>query len=249
MSSINEVIFSLSSSLVAVPRVVPRGYAAALARATGCESAHGPRGLTALHGAMSREPALFVEVLSALYRPDPEEGYEQEPDSEADTAQARAQAERAYQLLSSWHLLPGQRGQLVDGEALTTWVRSARTLCKDAKRAAIGDIYIGKMLAHAPNGQDGFWPTEQVRALVETTRSKYLEDGIQTGLHNKRGVTVRAPRDGGALERAEAARYDLAARAQKALWPRISKVLARVAASYQAQAKSMDDDVERRDWS
>ena len=209
---------------------------------------HSQRGLTSLHKAMSREPALFVEVLSALYGPDGDDGDEAEPASEVDAARSRAHAERAYQLLNSWHLLPGQQGQQVDGEKLTAWVQSARRLCKDAKRAIIGDVYIGKMLAHAPNGQDGFWPVEPVRKLIELMRCKEMENGIETGLHNKRGVTVRAPRDGGSLERAEAVRYEDAARAQRALWPRTSKILARVAASYQAQAKSMDEDVERREW-
>ena len=210
---------------------------------------HSQRGLAALHGAISREPSLYVEVLSALYRADPEEEGTQEDAAEVDTVRARVQAERAYHLLSSWHVLPGQFQQEVDPEALSTWVTTARTLCKSAKRSIIGDIYIGKMLAHAPNGKDGYWPVEAVRDLVQGLRSKHVEDGIETGLHNKRGVIVRSPRDGGALERAEATRYEMAARALKGKWPRISKVLTRVSASYQSQAKSMDDEVQRREWS
>jgi len=210
---------------------------------------HSSRGLTALHGAMAREPTFFVEVLSALYRTDSESKHGSEPEPDEDLAQSQARASRAYELLSSWQDLPGQQGHQVDAEALGSWVKTVRSVCKETGRATVGDNQIGQVLAHAPLGTDGFWPSEAVRTLVETLRNKQIEVGIEIGLRNKRGVTIRNSRDGGSLERVEAERYELASRAQKVKWPRISAVLARIAQSYQAQAKSMDDDVERGDWS
>ena len=64
-------------------------------------------------------------------------------------------------------------------------------------RAAIGDQMIGQVLAHAPADEDGTWPCLPVRELIEFTRSKDLEVGIQTGVYNMRGVTTRSPTDGG----------------------------------------------------
>jgi hypothetical protein len=65
----------------------------------------------------------------------------------------------------------------------------------------MADYCIGQVLAHAPRDSEGIWPAVPVRDLIEITRSSDLEQGLHVGVHNSRGVTSRAPNDGGAQER------------------------------------------------
>ena len=152
-----------------------------------------------LHRKMSTSPAFFVEVISAVYRPDPESGVAET--APADMQRARAIATQAYELLHSWALVPGENGGAVNGPVLEEWVKEARILCKNAGRLAVGDQHIGSVLANGPSDSAGVWPTLEIRELIEITRGKDVEKGFVMGVHNRRGVTTRGMTDGGAQER------------------------------------------------
>jgi hypothetical protein len=115
-------------------------------------------------------------------------------------------------------------------------------------RAAIGDEVIGHVLAHSPTDEDGAWPRVPVRELIEFTRSKDLESGIQVGVYNKRGVTTRLPTDGGTLERDEAKRYRNWSEKTRLEFPRTSAMLSGIAESYELDAKRQDDRADIQQW-
>ncbi len=73
-------------------------------------------------------------------------------------------------------------------------------------------------------------------------------EGFEVGKYNRRGVTTRMPRDGGALERREAASYSAWAKTVSYEHPRTAKVLDRMAKHYELEAQRHDEDVERLDW-
>ena len=154
---------------------------------------------------MSTNPAFFVEVLSAIYRPDPDSGVQETV--EQDPKRARAIASQAYGLMRTWHRVPGEVNGIVDGAVLEDWVKHARKLCAEAGRAVIGDQQIGSVLASAPPDADGVWPARAIREVIEITRSRELELGVLVGVHNNRGGTSRGLTDGGAQERSIAGRY------------------------------------------
>jgi hypothetical protein len=201
---------------------------------------------TVLHKNMSTTPAFFVTVVSAVYRPDPESGVP-EP-AAADLEAARAIATQAYQLLTTWHLVPGEENRSVNASVLEEWVKEARIRCKGAGRLAVGDQHIGNVLAHSPADSDGVWPAIAVRDLIEITRSRDLEKGVSMGVRNKRGVTSRGMTDGGAQERALAATYHEWSHATELQWPRTSALLEQIAKSYEHEASSHDEDAERYQW-
>src|SRR5260221_350965 len=85
----------------------------------------------ALHKALAAEPKFFVEVLSALYGGRKEAGTVEPPAAEAD--QTRAIATQAYELLRSWHRVPGTSDDgKIDAAALENWVKETRQLCARA---------------------------------------------------------------------------------------------------------------------
>ena len=193
---------------------------------------------------ISTDTAFFREIITAIYRPEGDDGTDQK---EATAAEQQI-ASQAYTLLQSWKLLPGADGNTVDGKALQAWVNAARAICKESGHLSVADIHIGKMLAHSPKGADGVWPAEAVRDVVQVVRSAELDEGICTEIFNKVGVTTRGLNDGGAQERDRAKFYSDAAKATRLRWPRMSAVLARVAENFEEQAKIEDDRAERNNW-
>jgi transcriptional regulator with XRE-family HTH domain len=197
--------------------------------------------------ALSEEPAFFIQMLSAVFKATEESGVvESEPE---DPENARRVAHQAYRLLGLWDRIPGTRDDgTIDLEALEAWIKDARTRAKVVGRQDIADDKIGAMLSAAPAGADGVWPAEPIREVLDLYRSKPMLDGFKIGKRNRRGVTRRLPRDGGALERGEAAQYRGWAKAIAVDYPYTSKALDQIAETYEWEAARHDEDAERLDW-
>jgi excisionase family DNA binding protein len=190
----------------------------------------------ALFAALSEEPALFVELVSRVYRS------EHQPERKLNQDEV-ARAHHAWWVLRHWHTIPGRNDDgSVDGAHLTTWVRTARLQLADSGRTEIGDELIGQALASSPAGLDGAWPSEPVREILEATGSQSLESGIYTGVINNDGTTSRGVFDGGDLERDKAARYTEWSKQVAATSPRTGRLLRRIADSYERDARRHDDD-------
>jgi hypothetical protein len=199
-----------------------------------------------LHRKMSTSPSFFVEVISAVYRPDPESGVAET--APADMQRARAIATQAYELLHSWTLVPGENSGAINAPVLEEWVKEARILCKKVGRLGVGDQHIGSVLANGPSDSSGVWPAVEIRELIEITRSKDLEKGFVMGVHNRRGVTTRGMTDGGAQERGLVKSYREWSRDTELRWPRTSALLERIASSYEHEARRQDEEAERNQW-
>lgn len=208
---------------------------------------HSRRPARVLLATLSEQPRLFIEMLSAVFKPSEDSGIE-EPEP-ADPEQARAVAHQAYRLLDLWSHIPGRRDDnTIDGEVLESWIKEARALAKAVGREDIADSKIGQMLSASPIGADGAWPSEAVREALDLFRSKPMLEGFRVGKANRRGVTTRMPGDGGELERREAAKYRAWAKAIAFEHPHTAKALNELAESYEWEAKRHDEDTERRDW-
>ncbi len=194
-----------------------------------------PRALFAVLGS---DPAVFVDLVSRVYRG------RSEPRRQLGE-QEDALAHQAWWVLHHWHDLPGRREDgTVDGEHLKQWVRDARLAFADNDRADIGDEQIGQVLAASPTGSDKIWPVEPVRDILETIGSVSMETGIHVGVFNQRGVTTRGVYDGGQQERTLAARYRQWAKQTAGSRPRTSRVLRGLAESYERQAQREDEEAE-----
>jgi hypothetical protein len=200
---------------------------------------------SALPKLLATSPEFFVQVLSAVYRGEDEKGLDE---NAADYESQKTVASQAWTLLHEWTHVPGLSNGTVNGAELEAWVRDARIRCAEVGRAAIGDEIIGQVLAHAPADNDGTWPCLPVRELIELTRSKDLESGIQVGVYNSRGVTTRLPTDGGTQERDLAARYRAWSEGTRLEFPRTSALLAGIAESYELDAKRQDDRADIQQW-
>ncbi|MEX0629306.1 MAG: hypothetical protein WD508_01505 [Chloroflexota bacterium] len=199
---------------------------------------HSDRPAKLLHAELSRDPDFFVTVLSWLFRSE-----EEEPRELSESDQLRAHY--AFELLNSWQRVPGMREDgTVDAAALCEWVDAARAALAANGRGEIGDQRIGHILRCAPAGEDGRWPAEAVRDLLEDLRSEHVETGLSVEIRNSRGVTSRSPTEGGEQERRLAGDLRADASVLGARWPRIAAVLNDVAESYEAEARRWDDEAQ-----
>lgn len=203
------------------------------------ELLHDHRPSKALYRALGADPSDFVNMINALFRG------EDEP-KRVPTAQEKAFAHLSYSVLRNWHTLPGlNEDGTIDGSHLINWVRGARLAFSDSKRTAIGDEQIGQVLASSPVGNDGVWPAEPVREIIENIGNARLDTGLHIGKTNKRGVTSRGVFDGGDQERELEKTYREMATKISNRWPRSARVLRGIADSYQHEARRNDSEAER----
>lgn len=191
-----------------------------------------------LQRALATQPEFFCEVLKWVYRAKGEEPRTLTPEDEA-------RARIAYELLHDWHVLPGlQSNGSVDDEALKVWISRAREMATSAGRGAVADQHIGQILASVPSGADDAWPHEAVRDLIDDLSNEDIDTGLQLGVYNNRGVTMRAMGEGGEQERVLVEKYRGYARQVRDRWPHTAHVIEQIAKGFERDAHREDIEAE-----
>ena len=198
----------------------------------------------AIHREVCKSPSLFADLIAWLFRRS-----DGQAEEETDEQTRENRAHIAFDVFWHLHTIPGQ---MVDGnidfETLESWVIEARRLCRDRDRESIGDQYIGQLLANAPKGLDGIWPSEPVRDLLDKYASQHMGVGLVIGKQGRRGVTTRSLFDGGQQERSLAEQYRESATRITAKWPFTAKILRDIAEDYSQEARWHDNDARIRDF-
>jgi hypothetical protein len=185
--------------------------------------------------------------------------------------QRNRRAQLAYEVLSSWHEVPGAAGgseanslddgatgpqpdvaprplvAAVDGAVLGAWVREARDGLAAAGCGRVGDHWIGQVLGRAPHDDvDGAWPARGVRDVIEAAASDALDAGVWQARYNSRGEFEKGVLEGGRQERALAAGCDADAQTVGDRWPRTAAILRTLANVYRDDAVRADRAAEIR---
>lgn len=192
----------------------------------------------ALYKAIMSEPELFTELVCLVYKPDREE--RDEPLSEGDKNAAKI----AWQVLHHCKRLPGTRSGdgSVDSETFVRFIDDVRELCSNKSRLGSCDRTLGAILAHSPIGEDGGWPFEAARDVLDRAERDDMRHGFLIGAMNKRGATSRAPDEGGRQERNLAEKYRGHAALLSSSHPRLAAALERLARWYDGDATREDID-------
>ena len=196
----------------------------------------------ALHRLVVKEPSIFADVITWAFK-----RADGEAEESVDDQILERRAPVTFNVLWKLRLLPGlMEDGSVDVEALSTWVSEARRMCRERDREEIGDLKVGQVLANAPVGEDGVWPCEPVRDLLDGLASCHIGIGFTMGKNNLRGVTRRGVFDGGAQERSLADKYRQDAHKIGAKRPFTAQLLRQLATDYEVKARRED---QRADWS
>jgi hypothetical protein len=201
---------------------------------------HSKRQPRALYQGLAEDPGMFLTFLQWAFRP-------KRPERLALEEETRPQiAERAYRVLDTWKRIPGSTTDgTIDRPLLSEWIEQARRLSRKSDRLQICENRIGDMLSSAPIGEDGAWPAEPVRDVIDRVASDALDDGFRIGVYNARGATWHA--GGGGQERELAQKYRRWASQITGLWPRTATILRRIADGSESEGRSWDIDDELRD--
>ena len=106
-----------------------------------------------------------------------------------------------------------------------------------------GTVHRENALHALADPDDKVWPHRAIRDGLETWKSQEIERGIIIGKLNSRGVTKRAPLDGGKQERALAGSLREDASKVNA-WPRTKLMLIGLAEHWEHSAEREDQHVE-----
>lgn len=195
-------------------------------------------GIPNLERHVEANPEMYVQALVWAYRRgdrqvDPEP-FRVAPD------RVKEMAKRGHHLLEAIHRIPGHDdlGKL-DAGRLAKWISTVRRMAAELDRMEVAHISIGGLLANAPIGEDGVWPCEPVRDVMEELQLEDVMRGAQTGLYNSRGVHWRG--EGGDQERELADRYRAWAKALRVSHPFVSSnLLMGMVRTYEREASRED---------
>jgi addiction module HigA family antidote len=187
---------------------------------------------------VERHPELFVQAICWTYKR--KDGVTDPSEFQVPSERINSMAERGYKLLDAIQRIPGHNDlDELETDRLAKWIATVRQACNELGRADIADICIGKVLSHAPVANDGVWPCEPVRNVMEDIQSELMMDGTRTGVYNSRGVHWRG--EGGEQERELAEKYRKWSQALQVSHPFVaSKLLMGLARTYDHEASRED---------
>lgn len=185
-------------------------------------------------------PEFFVQAVCWIYKRSDEAADPAELQIAED--QIPTMARRGYKLLQSLQTIPGLNAQGSEkAPVLLNWVVAIRDGCRSYSREGKADYWIGELLAHSPIGEDGVWPCEPVREVIEHIQSEKMVEGAHIGVFNMRGVHFRG--EGGAQERELAEKYRGWSEALRISHPFVSsRLLLGLATGYERDADREDID-------
>lgn len=148
-------------------------------------------------------------------------------------------ARGAHHLIENLSGLPFRELEGQDREtAVRDWVEKVKSGCKEFARLGVGESILGQLFAKSPVGEDGIWPGEIERNVLEIVITERMQDGVTIGLYNQRGVHFRDR--GGNQERELAQKYEGWAAALEFTHPQTARVLRRMVETYLREAADQD---------
>jgi hypothetical protein len=192
-----------------------------------------------LYATLMSDPALFCEQI-CLYKA-------KHGDEEQVNELRKRAAEIAWMVLHNCRTLPGaQPDGTVDEKRFFDFIEKARELCRREDLIEVCDRTLGQILAYSPVGQDGIWPFEPARMILDQPDLGDMRQGFVIGTLNKHGMTLRPLDKGGAQERELAAQYRAYANALRTSCPILAPALDRIADSFEHRAKHEDLEAQLR---
>lgn len=126
-------------------------------------------------------PSYFAELLKIIFKTD-------DGDGKTLTKKEQAMVSYWYDFYMHATFCPGEINGKIDKEILCKWVSHFKELLNLQKQTSLFKSEIGRLFAFSPVGEDGCYPHEHVRELIETYYDDELSSSYSIAEFNKRGV-------------------------------------------------------------
>ena len=196
-------------------------------------------GIPNLETELSKSPELFLEALSAAFNPRDEDGKpKKNPSKHKENSYVSS---LAFELLNNAKKVPGTlEDGSIDANELDDWVRETTVLIQQNGYYTTGMQMVGQLLSHCPVGEDGIWPCEPVRKIIENYGATDLELGIIMGKCSGDDVGELVDK---ALEKERKLSHKFKNWSQELdyQFPRSAKILFQISKNYDRSVNFMED--------
>ena len=195
-----------------------------------------------LYHAIMSEPKLFTELLCIMHKP-----RHRESEGGPSPAPSEIAIQCAQDILHNLKRQPGtaENGKVNPGH-FVSFIEQARELSKEDELIEVCDRKLGQILAYAPKGDDGVFPFEPARDILDRIEFEKMRNGFLLGCLDKRGVVSKSMTEGGDQERDLVQYYHKQAEALYTSHPRLANTLQALADSYKSDAHREDINAELR---
>lgn len=173
---------------------------------------------------MKKDPAIYAQLVYIIYKNDAEESFDEK------------KAELATQFYSAFEkakFCPAENQGKVDYAELEGWILKFKDILTKQKQERLWAHLIGKLLAYSPIGEDGYFPCEPVRDIIEKYYSTEMKNSFTTAEYNKRGTHLV---DAGRSELLLSDKYQKNAEALLSKYPYTAEIYFSLSRIYRADA-------------
>ena len=173
-------------------------------------------------------PKLFAEMISIIYKKD--DGKEEEKNTLDEKI-----ISSIFSLYYDAIFCPAESNGKVDKGALFAWIVEFKELLKQQNQTRLFTHFLGRIFAYSPIGEDGYYPHESIRDVIQEYGDQSLENEYVISVFNQRGVFSPT---GGVAERELAKKYKKNADAVRVRYPKVASIYDRLSERYLYDADS-----------
>lgn len=181
-----------------------------------------------LNKCLRESPLLLLQIIAYIFKTD-DGNYVVEKDLDQNNVSS------LFSVYYSLKFCPAEEEGKVDLCKLKKWINDFEEGLKTNNQYRLLDMVLGKLLASSPIGQDGFYPAEEVREIIEERYTKSLDNEYVASICNLRGVYSPT---GGKEERKIAFNYKENADNIRCKYPNTAKIYDHLYQQYIYEANS-----------
>ena len=175
---------------------------------------------------VKKDPRVYADLLLHIFKSDDSQLENNENDDNKGF-------DGVYSLFLNTKFCPAEIDGRVNYNDLKTWVKDFRELLELHKQKSIYKSMLGSLLAFSPIGDDGEYPCEAVRKIIEEEYDKELKLAYVISEKNKRGVYTP---DGGKTEHELALKYKNTANYLRTEFPKTAKIFDELSEEYEYES-------------
>lgn len=150
-----------------------------------------------------------------------------------------------YGLYYNAHFCPGEIEGKIDKDVLTKWLEDFENSLTEHKQKSLFSSLIGRLFAYSPVGNDGYYPHEYIREVIEEKLDTSMSNAYRAAEFNKRGMHIV---DAGEGEKTLALRYQENADSIRVEYPKTAEIYDLISKGYFADAKAERERAENGIW-